>query len=432
MSNKELNSFKIAQQQIRTAIHKLNLPASVYEILKQPMNVLTVAIPVKMDDGSVRVFTGYRAQHNYAPGPLKGGVRFHPDVTLEEVMALSMWMTFKCAVVGLPYGGGKGGVICDPKELSAGELERLSRGYIQAIAPIVGPEKDIPAPDVYTNSQIMAWMMDEFCKIRQYNAFGVITGKPLKVGGSLGRNEATARGCAIAVREMAKAVGLSLEGARVAVQGFGNAGSIVARLLHEMGCRIIAAVDSKGGAYNLEGIDPVKLAAHKAKSGSVKGFPGTKDIASQELLALDCDILVPAALENQITAENAMQVRARIVAEAANGPTTPEADVILRRKGIQVIPDILASAGGVTVSYFEWVQNNMGYYWTEEEVNRKLEQVIVQAFQEVYEMFKQHKDEDMRVAAYMVAVKRVAEAMQVRGWLDRQENVKWQQKVKSA
>ncbi|MCL6478072.1 MAG: Glu/Leu/Phe/Val dehydrogenase [Peptococcaceae bacterium] len=432
MSDKELNSFKIAQQQIKAAIQKLNLPASVYEILKQPMNVMTVAIPVKMDDGSVRVFTGYRAQHNYAAGPLKGGVRFHPDVTLEEVMALSMWMTFKCAVVGLPYGGGKGGVICDPKELSPGELERLSRGYIQAIAPIVGPEKDIPAPDVYTNSQIMAWMMDEFCKIRQYNAFGVVTGKPLKIGGSLGRNEATARGCAIAVREMAKAMGLSLEGARVAIQGFGNAGGIVARLLYEMGCRIIAAVDSKGGAYDPAGVDPVKLAAHKAKTGSVKGYPGTRDVAFQELLALDCDILVPAALENQITAENAMQVRARIVAEAANGPTTPEADVILRRKGIQVLPDILASAGGVTVSYFEWVQNNMGYYWTEEEVNRKLEQVIVQAFQEVYEMFKQHKDEDMRVAAYMVAVKRVAEAMQVRGWLDRQENVRWQQKVKSA
>lgn len=432
MNTAEQNSFKIAQYQIQMAAQRLNLPASVYEILKQPMRVLTVAIPVEMDDGSIRVFIGYRAQHNYAPGPLKGGVRFHPNVTLEEVMALSMWMTFKCAVVGLPYGGAKGGIACDPRELSPGELERLSRGYIQAIAPLIGPEKDIPAPDVYTNSQIMAWMMDEFSKIRQYNAFGVITGKPVKLGGSLGRNEATARGCAITIREMAKTIGLPLSGARVAVQGFGNAGSIVARLLAEMGCRIIAVVDSKGGAYDPQGIDPVKLAAHKAGTGSVKGFPGTRNISSPELLTLDCDILVPAALENQITAEIAMQVRAKIVAEAANGPTTPEADLILRRRGVMVIPDILASAGGVTVSYFEWVQNNMGYYWTEKEVNEKLERIMVQAFQEVYEMYRQHKDVDMRIAAYMVAIKRVAEAMQVRGWLGRKACAMWQREAKSA
>ena len=428
----ELNSFKIAQEQIKAAAQKLNMPASVYEILKQPMRVLTVAIPVEMDDGSIRVFTGYRAQHNYAPGPLKGGVRFHPEVTLEEVMALSMWMTFKCAVVGLPYGGAKGGIACDPRELSPGELERLSRGYIQAIAPLIGPEKDIPAPDVYTNAQIMAWMMDEFSKIRQYNAFGVITGKPVSLGGSLGRHEATARGCAIVIREMAGVLGLPLEGARVAVQGFGNAGSIVARLLHEMGCRIVAVVDSKGGAFDPQGMDPAKLAAFKARTGTVKGFPGSKNITSQELLTMDCDILVPAALENQITAEVARKVRAKIVAEAANGPTTPEADGILRQKKVMVIPDILASAGGVTVSYFEWVQNNTGYYWTEEEVNGNLERIMVRAFREVYDMYRQHRDVDMRVAAYMVAIKRVAEAMQVRGWLGQKACTSWQLEAKTA
>jgi glutamate dehydrogenase len=415
----EVNPFASAQQEIKRAVSRLGLHPAVYEVLKQPLRELTVVIPVEMDDGTVRVFTGYRVQHNSALGPAKGGIRFHPDVTLEEVKALAMWMTFKCAVVGLPYGGGKGGVVCNPKELSPGELERLSRGYVRAVAEILGPEKDIPAPDVYTNPRIMAWMMDEFSRYKGYNEFGVITGKPLIVGGSAGRNEATARGCAIVVREAAKMLGIPLAGATVAVQGFGNAGSIVARLLHEMGCRIVAVVDSTGGACNTAGMDPVKLRDHKTKTGSVKGFPGSKPISSTELLTLDCDILVPAALENQITASVAGQVRAKIVAEAANGPTTPEGDRILNQKGIFVIPDILASAGGVTVSYFEWVQNNMGYYWTEEEVNRRLEEIMVRGFHEVVAMRKLGRDVDMRLAAYMVAVKRVAEAMEVRGWLGR-------------
>ncbi|MEW6662355.1 MAG: Glu/Leu/Phe/Val family dehydrogenase [Bacillota bacterium] len=416
MSIKEINVFETAQKQIKMAADKLGLSPAVYEILKQPLRIMTVAIPVEMDDGSVKVFTGYRSQHNHANGPLKGGIRFHPDVTLEEVKALSMWMTFKCAVVGLPYGGGKGGIAVNPKELSKGELERLSRGFIQAIAPMIGSEKDIPAPDVYTNPQVMAWFVDEFSKIRQYNDFGVMTGKPLIIGGSAGRNEATARGCMFTVREAANALGIPLEGATVAVQGYGNAGGIVARLLAGLGCKIVATVDSSGGAYNPEGFDPMALLEFKQKTGTVKGFPGTQDISTKELLAMECDILVPAALENQITAENAGDVRAKIVAEAANGPTTPEADIILHEKGVLVIPDILASAGGVTVSYFEWVQNNMGYYWSEQEVNDKLEKVMVKAFGEVYNMHNS-KEVDMRTAAYMVAVKKVADAMEVRGWL---------------
>lgn len=416
MSIEKINPFETAQKQIKAGADKLGLPAAAYDILKQPMRVMTVAIPVEMDDGSVKVFTGYRSQHNHAIGPLKGGIRYHPDVTLEEVMALSMWMTFKCAVVGLPYGGGKGGIAVNPKELSKGELERLSRGYIQAIAPMIGSEKDIPAPDVYTNAQIMAWFVDEFSKIRQYNDFGVMTGKPLIIGGSIGRNEATARGCMFTVREAANTLGLALEGATVAIQGFGNAGGIVASLLAEQGCKIVAANDSSGGVYNPDGLNPSALLEFKQKTGTVKGFPGSQDISTKELLAMECDILVPAALENQLTAENAGDVRAKIIAEAANGPTTLEADAILKQNGVLVIPDILANAGGVTVSYFEWVQNNMGYYWSEEEVNDRLEKVMVKSFGEVYKMHK-NKEVDMRTAAYMVAVKRVAEAMEIRGWL---------------
>jgi glutamate dehydrogenase len=412
----EINVFETAQRQIKAGADKLGLSPAAYEILKQPMRVLKVAIPVEMDDGSVKVFTGYRSQHNHAIGPLKGGIRFHPDVTLEEVMALSMWMTFKCAVVGLPYGGGKGGIAVNPKELSKGELERLSRGYIQAIASMLGSEKDIPAPDVYTNAQVMAWFVDEFSKVRQYNDFGVMTGKPLIIGGSIGRNEATARGGMFVVQEAAAALGLALEGATVVIQGYGNAGGITARLLAEIGCKIIAANDSKGGVYSPDGFDPVALQEFKKMTGSVKGFPGTQEISTEALLALECDILVPAALENQITAENAGNVRAKIIAEAANGPTTLEADVILKQNGVLVIPDILANAGGVTVSYFEWVQNNMGYYWSEAEVNEKLRQVMIKSFANVYRMH-QEKEVDMRTAAYMVAVKRVADAMEIRGWL---------------
>jgi len=432
MNAEELNCFKMAQRQIEIAAKKLGLSNAVYEILKNPMRTVEVSIPVEMDDGSIKVFTGYRAQHNHARGPLKGGIRFHPDVTIDEVKALSIWMTFKCAVLGLPFGGGKGGVVCDPKKLSPNELERLSRGYIQAIAPIIGSEKDIPAPDVYTNPQIMAWMVDEFAKIRQYNDLGLMTGKPLVLGGSAGRSEATARGCMIVVREAAHALGIKLEGATVAVQGYGNAGSVVARLLHELGCRIIAVTDSRGGVYNLEGINPANLLDHKKRSGSVAGYPGAKSITSQQLLALECDIFIPAALENQITKENAADIKAKIIGEAANGPTTPEADKILAQKGIMVIPDILANAGGVTVSYFEWVQNNYGYYWSEEEVNNRLEKMMVKAFQEVYGLYKSRKDVDMRTAAYMLSIKKLTEAMQVRGWLGRKNTIEEQPLVKHA
>ncbi|GAW93031.1 Glu/Leu/Phe/Val family dehydrogenase [Calderihabitans maritimus] len=429
MTENKLNSYRIAQQQIQAAVKQLGLSSTVYELLKQPMRELTVAIPVEMDDGSVKVFIGYRVQHNHALGPLKGGIRFHPEVTLDEVRALAMWMTFKCAVVGLPYGGAKGGVICDPKKLSLRELQRLSRGYVNAVAPLLGIEKDIPAPDVYTNAQVMAWMMDEFSKIKQYNEFGVITGKPQVVGGSAGRHEATARGCMIVVREAARALEIPLQGATVAVQGFGNAGSIIARLLHEQGCRLVAAVDSSGGAYNRRGLDPIRLAEYKSKTGSVKGYPGSQNITSQELLTLDCDILIPAALENQITAQNAPYVKARIIGEAANGPTTPEADRILKENRTLVIPDILASAGGVTVSYFEWVQNRMGYYWSTEEVNKKLEDIMVRSFREVYQTYQQRKDVDMRTAAYMVAIKRISEAMEVRGWLGEEKKEQRERQV---
>jgi glutamate dehydrogenase len=411
-----LNVFQIAQAQIKDACDRLQLKPSVYDILKQPLRVLEVAIPVKMDDGTVKVFQGYRSQHNDALGPAKGGLRFHPLVTADEAKALSMWMTFKCAVVGLPYGGGKGGVCCNPKELSEREKERLSRGFIRAIEPIIGPEKDIPAPDVYTNAQIMGWMMDEFSKLRGYNSFGVITGKPLIIGGSKGRQEATARGCCFVIREATAKQGINIKGARVVVQGFGNAGSIAARLMYDMGAKIVAVNDSKGGIYNPNGFDPYKVMEYKESTGGVEFFPGTSPVENQELLGLECDILIPAAMENQITEENAKTIRAKVVGEAANGPTTPEADKILYTNGILVLPDILASAGGVTVSYFEWVQNLQNYYWTEDEVIQRLEQKMVAAFDNVYTMSQQHQV-NLRIAAYMVAVKQLADAMEIRGWL---------------
>ncbi len=416
MITETLNPFHIVQRQVKEAVEALGAEPAAYEILKQPMRFLEVSIPVRMDDGSLRVFTGYRSQHNDALGPTKGGLRYHPNVFADEVKALSMWMTFKCSLLGLPYGGGKGAVACNPKEMSRGELERLSRGFIRAVAQLVGPEKDIPAPDVYTNPQIMAWMVDEFSQLRGYNSFGLMTGKPLIIGGSVGRNEATGRGCFIVAKEAARLLGIPLAGARVAVQGFGNAGSVVARLMHEAGAKVVAINDSKGGAYNPNGLDPVAVNEYKARTGTVKGAPDTKDISNAELLAVDCDILIPAALENQITSQNAGQVRARIVAEAANGPTTPEGDDILAGRGIMVIPDILASAGGVTVSYFEWVQNLQNFYWTEQEVNGRLEEMMKRSFQSVYRMH-QDKKVPMRQAAFMVAVNRVIEAMRVRGWL---------------
>lgn len=415
MSGEKINPFETAKQQIESAGKKLNLGKGLIEILKHPERELTVAIPVKMDNGKTKVFTGYRVQHSTARGPAKGGIRYHPQVDIDEVRALATWMSMKCAVVGIPYGGGKGGVICNPKEMSPGEIERLSRGFIRGIYPIIGPLKDIPAPDVYTTPQIMGWMMDEFSMLEGHFTPGVITGKPLSIGGSRGRGEATARGASYVVREAAKRLNMKTKGATAVVQGFGNAGSIAARLLHnELGCKIIAVSDSAGGAYNPNGIEPAAILAHKEKTGSVKGFKGTKNISNEELLALKCDILVPAALENQITKENVKNIKAKIVAEAANGPTTPEADEIMFKKGITVIPDILANAGGVTVSYFEWVQNLQNYYWSEEEVNKKLENVMVESFDAVYKMAKENKT-NLRNGAYMVAINRIASAIKDRG-----------------
>ncbi len=417
MTGENLNVFESAQAQVKMAVDKLGLNLTVYDFLKDPMREMTVSVPLKMDDGSTRVFRGYRVQHNDAVGPAKGGIRFHHDVSLDEVRALAMWMTFKCAVVGIPYGGAKGGVICNPEDLSHTELERLSRAYIQAISPIIGPEKDIPAPDVNTNAQIMSWMMDEFSHIKQYNAFGVITGKPLIIGGSLGRTEATARGCVFVIEEIAKKRNINLEGAKVVVQGFGNVGSFLAKILYDKKATIIGISDVKGGIFNPKGLNPYKVSEHLAATGSVINYSGAKAVTNQEILELPCDFLVPAALENQITAEIANKVKAKIIVEAANGPTTAEADKILEKRNILVVPDILANAGGVTVSYFEWVQNNMGFYWSENEVNSRLGQQMVQAFQRVYDLFQARKDVSMRVTAYMLAVDRVAEAMKVRGWI---------------
>jgi len=409
-----LNPFKIAQQQIHEAGKYINLDPALEAIISEPKRVLIVTFPVKMDDGSTKVFTGIRSQHNDAIGPCKGGIRFHPDVTIDEVKALSMWMTFKCGVVGLPYGGGKGGVICNPKEMSNGELERVSRGFIEAIAVIIGPDKDIPAPDVYTTPQVMAWMMDTFSRLKGSNQFGMITGKPLIVGGSLGRTEATAQGCIYSIIKAAEKIGLDLNGATVAVQGYGNVGYIAARLLADLGCKIVAVSDSRGAVHSDDGVDPSHLLEHKQETGSCVDFGACSLITGEDLLEMPVDILVPAALENQITAKNAHNIKAKIVAEAANGPTTPEADKFLFKNGVMVIPDILANAGGVTVSYFEWVQNLMNYYWTKEEVNTKLKALMFDAFDKTYMTSKEHKV-DMRTAAYINSISRVAEAIKVRG-----------------
>ncbi len=411
-----MNVYEIVLKELGEACKILDIDPGVYELLREPMRVFTCSIPVRMDDGSVKVFTGYRCQHNDALGPTKGGLRFHPEVDLDETKALAAWMTFKCALVGIPYGGGKGGVKVNPKELSRREIERLSRNFIRALAPIVGPDKDIPAPDVYTNPQVMAWMMDEFSQLKGVNVPGLVTGKPIILGGSAGREEATARGCVIVIREAAKTINLKLDNATAVVQGYGNAGSAAARLLSELGVKVIAANDSGGGVYNQNGFDPVALKKHKDATGSVKGFENCSDISNEELLELECDILVPAALGNVITSKNADRIKTRIIGEAANGPTTPQADEILDKKGVLVLPDILANAGGVTVSYFEWVQNLMHYYWTVEEVNQKLEDYMVKAFKNVYKTY-QETEADMRIAAYMVAIKRLDEAMRIRGWV---------------
>ncbi|MGI1691097.1 Glu/Leu/Phe/Val family dehydrogenase [Thermoanaerobacter uzonensis] len=416
MTQESLNPLFIVQKQIKNACDLLELEDSVYELLKEPMRVLEVSIPVQMDDGSIRVFKGYRSQHNDALGPTKGGIRFHPDVTLDEVKALSMWMTFKCGVVGLPYGGGKGGVVVNPKELSADELQRLSRGYIKAIVSIIGPNKDIPAPDVNTNMQIMAWMVDEYNKIVGYNSPAVITGKPLIYGGSKGRTAATGYGVALMAREAAKRLQIDLKNCTIAVQGFGNVGSYTALILQEYGAKIVAISNSRTCIYNENGIDIKKLMEYKEQTGNILGFAGTNELPKEEILMLDVDILIPAALENVITSQNADKIKAKIICEGANGPTTPEADKILFEKGVFVVPDILANAGGVIVSYFEWVQNLMNYYWTEKEVEERQELMMVNAFNAMYELAQQYKV-DMRTAAYMISIKRVYEAMKIRGWL---------------
>jgi len=410
-----LNPFEIAKKQIDRVGKKLGLDPGLIELFKTPKRELTVNFPVKMDNGDLKVFTGYRVQYNDALGPFKGGIRYHWNVSIDEVRALACWMTWKCAVMGLPYGGAKGGVICNPKEMSRGELERMTRRYASAISIIIGPQRDIPAPDVYTDGQTMAWIMDTISMNAGYAMPGIVTGKPLAIGGSLGRDEATSRGLMYATREAAKHLKQNLRGATVAVQGFGNVGYHFARLIRdEMGAKVIAVSDSKGGIYDPKGFDPKEVLTFKEKKGSVVGFPGTKQITNEELLELEVDVLAPCALENSITQENAPRVKAKIVAEGANGPTTPEADDLLFKRGIVVLPDILANGGGVTVSYFEWVQNLQELFWTKPEVDKKLEDHMVIAFDRVWEMHDKQRV-DMRQAAYMVAINRVAEAYKVRG-----------------
>lgn len=411
------NPFEIAQAQLDKAAKMLSLEPAVHATLREPMRELHVSLPVKMDNGTVKLFKGFRVQYNDARGPNKGGIRFHPEETIDTVRALAAWMTWKCAVVDIPLGGGKGGVICNPKEMSLMELERLSRSYIDAIGRIIGPGKDIPAPDVYTTPQIMGWMMDEFSKLNGFYTPGVITGKPLSVGGSEGRGDATARGGAYTVRDAASRLGINLKGATCAIQGFGNAGQFAALLNNQLyGMRIVAVSDTRGGIYKEEGMDPVALVDHKLKTGSVLNFPGTRPISNEDLLELSVDVLAPSALEEVITADNAPRIRAKIVEELANGPTNPEADEILFSRGVFVIPDFLCNAGGVTVSYFEWVQNVSGLYWEESEVHERLDKKMTKAFADVYDMAQEYKT-DMRTAAYMVAISRVADAMRVRGWI---------------
>jgi len=409
-----LNPFQIAQAQFDTAAELLKLDPWLRNVLRKPKRQLIVAIPTKMDDGSIHVFEGYRVQHNLARGPAKGGIRYHPDVTLDEVKALASWMTWKCATVNIPYGGGKGGVVCDPKKMSQRELEGMTRRYASEISIIIGPDRDIPAPDVYTNAQTMAWIMDTYSMTVGSTQLGVVTGKPLQIGGSQGRNEATARGCQFVIREACKEKKIGLRGAKVAVQGFGNAGSIAARLLSEDGAMIIAVSDSGGGIHNPKGLDMKAVLAYKERTGSLRGFPEAEAIANERLLELDCEVLVPAALENQITLDNASRIKAKIVAEAANGPTTPGADDVMHKNGTFVIPDILANAGGVTVSYFEWVQSLQSFFWEEAQVNQHLEKVMTRAFQEVLAIARKY-NVHMRSAAYILAVGRVAEATRIRG-----------------
>jgi glutamate dehydrogenase/leucine dehydrogenase len=404
----------VAQEQLNIAAEKLNLDKGYHEILKRPKRSILVSVTIKMDDHSIGVFDGCRVQHWDVLGPFKGGVRYHPNVTLDEVTALAMWMTWKCAVIGLPYGGAKGGITCDPKKLSIGEQERMTRRYVSLIADYLGPHRDVPAPDVYTKAQTMAWIMDTYSQLRGYSIPESVTGKPVEIGGSEGRVCATAQGVSLCVREAAEKLDLKLKGAAVAVQGFGNVGYNAASILHYMGCKIVAVSDSTGGIYCSDGLNPYNVRAHKNRTSTVQGYEGSTNITNAELLTSKCDILIPAALENQLTKKNADKVKARIVAEGANGPTTPEADKILREKGVSLIPDILANSGGVTVSYFEWVQNLTREHWTLEEVNQKLEKKITKAFADVYKLAGK-EESDMRTAALMLGVGRVAHALKTLG-----------------
>jgi glutamate dehydrogenase (NAD(P)+) len=410
----QINPWHVAQRQFDLAADKLNLDPGLRRVLREPRRELTVHFPVKMDDGSVQVFTGYRVQHNLGRGPAKGGIRYHQDVTLDEVKALAMWMTWKCAVVGIPYGGGKGGVIVDPKKLSRRELEGLTRRFATEISVLIGPERDIPAPDVNTNAQTMAWIMDTYSMHVGYTVPGVVTGKPISLGGSEGRNEATARGAVFCILEAARRLGMDLGAARVAIQGFGNAGSIAAQLIRAEGATVVAVSDSTGGIRSEKGLDIDRVIAWKQEHGTVQGFPGATDITNSELLEAECEVLIPAALENVITSSNADRIRARVIAEAANGPTTPDADELLHDRGVFLIPDILCNAGGVTVSYFEWVQDLNRDHWSESVVNDKLTSIMTRSFAETLAI-AEREDVNMRTAAYLLAVERVASSTALRG-----------------
>ncbi len=418
MTSERDNPFRIAQQQFDKAAELLELPQSISEVLRVPQRELTVNFPVKMDNGTTKVYTGYRVQHNLGRGPVKGGIRYHPAVDIDEVRALAMWMTWKCALVNIPYGGAKGGVVVDPSQLSIGEIERLTRRFATEISILLGPDKDIPAPDVNTNPQIMAWIMDTISMHEGHTVNAVITGKPVLVGGSLGRNEATGRGVSLMVREWARRANISPDSLKIVVQGFGNVGGIAAELLDEMGCKIIAVSDASGGYIRGGGLDIKAMRAYAAGHPRriLEGYtaPGVEQVSNAELLEIPCDVLVPAALENQITDLNAPRIRAKVIVEGANGPTTPAADAILEDRGITVVPDILANAGGVTVSYFEWVQGLQSFFWDEIDVNAKLEKIMVDAFDQVYTLSKQ-RDVSMRLAAYLLAVRRVADATLIRG-----------------
>jgi glutamate dehydrogenase (NAD(P)+) len=406
--------FNAMLEEFDGAARLLGLDPGIWKILTSPKRQITVSCPVQMDNGEIEVFTGYRVQYNITLGPAKGGIRYHPDVTLDEVTALAAWMTWKCAVAHVPFGGGKGGIICDPTRMSRRELEALTRRYVAEIIDAIGPDKDVPAPDVNTNDQIMAWVMDTYSMHVGYTATAVVTGKPIEMGGSLGRREATGRGVMIVTRESAKHLGFDINGATIAVQGFGNVGSVSADLLAAIGAKIVAVTDWKGGVQNPEGLDIPKLIAHTQQHKTVAGFPGADPLEPDDLWGLDVDVLIPAALENQITMENASLIKAKIIAEGANGPTTPDAHRALHERGIFVVPDILANAGGVTTSYFEWVQNRHGYFWEEDEVNRRLEAKMVEAFKDVLQMSLKYKT-DMRTAAYIVAINRVATVTRMRG-----------------